>query len=205
MAQYTTTAKVKSYLGITASTWDTLLDSLITIASSMIDQFTGRQFYKTADTTKKYDGNNNVSLFIDDLLSSSPTVVVDDGTLGSDDFFLYPSNDTPKTEIQRAVDYSSDGYNTWPKGQQNVEITGDWGYCEDDEVPDDIDYACQELVADIFRNRRRGKTQSESVQGYNVNYGNIKKLPEVVRGILRKYEKVDVVVDDSANDTYEII
>lgn len=203
---YTTKANVKTYLGIptATTTWDTLIDSLISIASRMIDNFTNRRFHVTdSDETKYFDGNGEVSLFIDDLISVT-SIAIDNVTLEATDYHLLPYNSDPKTEIQRDDDSSSDGHITWPSGQKNITIVGKWGYCETEDRSADIEFACRELVSDIFRNRKMGKLQSESVQGYNYNYGSVKALPEVVQHILKKYKKAIIPQTDSAKETYII-
>ena len=51
---YITTAQLKSYMGITASTDDALLALCIDRAQSTIESYTNRKFEATADTTRKF-------------------------------------------------------------------------------------------------------------------------------------------------------
>ena len=76
----TTTAKVKTYLGISSSGDDTLIGDLIANAQSIIESHTGRVFDVSGDTTKKFDAKLDVDgrmLYFSDQLeiAAAPTTV----------------------------------------------------------------------------------------------------------------------------------
>lgn len=78
MADLTTVAAVKRYLGNATSNLDTLLGDLIPRNSRTIEKFTGRVFPAVTRTNKKLTGSGTVTLFLPD----SPVVEVAALTIG---------------------------------------------------------------------------------------------------------------------------
>ena len=77
---YTTTALLKSYMGITASTDDTLLSLCIDRAQSTIESYTNRVFEASADTTRKFTPTISTQW----LGSGVYGDLIDEYTLGTD-------------------------------------------------------------------------------------------------------------------------
>lgn len=85
---------------------------------------------------RKYDGNGETDLWIDELLAITAFSLLDGDTvytLTSADYLLHPANrwweHGPYTRLE--VDADSTQIGTWIKGQQNVQITGHWGLYEE--------------------------------------------------------------------------
>jgi len=130
MNAYCSIADLKTSLGITATTDDTVLRKMAEAASRMIDVYTGRRFY-VESATKYYDGAG-ARLWIDDLLAETTLKTDEDGdatyenTFTTSDYHLYPLNKYPKTYIELSSD--SD-YGSFGGGiKKAVEIAGTWGY-----------------------------------------------------------------------------
>jgi hypothetical protein len=130
MNSYCTIADIKTGLGLTTTTDDTILRKMCEGASRAIDKYTNRFFY-CLKATKFYDGS--VPLWIDDLLSidTNGLKIDDDGdqtyddTFASTDYHLYPLNTYPKTRIELAIEGDYTSFGITPKGCQ---IAGLWGY-----------------------------------------------------------------------------
>jgi hypothetical protein len=157
MADYTTTAEVKTYLRITSSADDTLIGTLVTRASALIDDACGRWF--TAQTaTRKYDAvGNHITgrlLLVDaDLLTVSTLTNGDGSNIATSDIILRPINWPPYFGI--ALKASSNlnwTYQTDPAGA--ISVTGTWGYAA--TPPAAIAQASVRLAAWLYRQRDTG-------------------------------------------------
>lgn len=130
MNLYNDLTAVKADLGITATTDDARLLTMLKAASRAIDNICKRHFY-TISETRFFDGA--VPLWIDDLLSinTSGLTTDEDGnatfenTFATTDYILYPLNEYPKIKIELSPDsdYGSFGY-----PQKGCSIAGLWGY-----------------------------------------------------------------------------
>lgn len=158
---YATLAEVKSYLGISDSLDDTLLENMTEAASRTIDRIANRRFYlDTNASARQYRVTNPLALFVDDIGSVTGLVVKTDpdgnGTYQTTltlntDYTLDPLNASavgrPWTQITRL------GYEEFPiplNYRPGVEVTARWGW---PTVPDDINQACLILVADLFKRK----------------------------------------------------
>jgi hypothetical protein len=131
---YANIADLKSSLGVTSTTDDTIMRKNIDAASRMIDRYCGRRFYVTSET-KYFDGRT--PLWIPDLLAVTTLKTDDDGdatfenTFATTDYLLYGPgeedalNRYPRIRIELSTD--SD-YGSFGAGKKSVEIVGTWGY-----------------------------------------------------------------------------
>jgi len=135
---YANLNELKSLLGITSSTDDTILLSTLERASKEIDSYTGRRFYSTSEV-KYFDGDN--TLWIPDLLSISASGLQIDElgvssfvALASTDYIEYGSgqedslNKLPITRLEISMNSDYGGFATGIK--KGVKISGNWGYGE---------------------------------------------------------------------------
>ena len=147
---YTTPADCKAYMGIIASTDDTLIGNLITRATAIINNYTGRVF--EAETATKYFDHDDVEgrelyLFGYDLLTIT-TLTNGDGTvIASANYRLEPRNETPKWIVRL------DENTTWEfdDSDSEISIAGTWGYSA--TVPADIAHASIRLVTFLYRQK----------------------------------------------------
>ena len=73
-------------------------------------------------------------------------------------------------------------------GIQNVNVTYDAGYTD---IPDDLQQAVVELVADRFRNKENQGVRSLAIGSYRVDYGD-EELPSEIKGVLDGYRRTRV-------------
>ena len=130
---------------------------------------TNRQLLADEDESAcLYDGNNKNSLLVDDFVSISKVEWKYQGGSDfqdiTDDTFSYPANRTPKYKIET----------TWafPRGRQNVRITGLRGYTTQDKLPMDLKLAATILVAGIinYSSNVSKEVKTESIGRYTVTY-----------------------------------
>lgn len=182
---YTTRQQIENYLLITIdSSFYAQIDDWIAQAEKYIDNETARNFIAdSVASAKLYDGNGSSSLLIDDAVSISE-VKIDDDVIPTDEYYLYPANETPKNEI------FLEGSRFY-RGNQNISISGKWGFSS--AVPEDITFAATVIVANIinFSNQSEGEVQSMAIGRYTVSFKDKEKIDDFnkVGDILAGYKK----------------
>lgn len=156
---YTTAADLKTYLGITASTDDTLLTALIARAQKAIDMRCARIFEASGDTTRYFDAVRDTDgyyLYFDEDICAITTITnnLDNGTGGvivtSSQYVTMPRNTTPyygvelKSSAGISWDYTSDS-------QSAISVAGRWAYST--SAPADIVMACTRWAAYMYRQK----------------------------------------------------
>ena len=152
---YATLAELKTYRGITSIDDDPLLTDLLTRAQRAIEQYTGREFETSADSTRYMDaigehiaGNTLHLGWFGDIYSITTVTNGDGNTIASTKYELYPKTLTDREPtIQRIVllasqstywDYTTDWENA-------ISIAGKWAYSA--TAPADIKQATIRLAA----------------------------------------------------------
>ena len=134
---YATLAEFKSAIGITDSTDDTPLQSVLDATDALIDNYTDRkQGFGTATETRYYNADTYQYVLVDDLVSVT-TLTTDDNADGTypttwvagTDYNLAPGNAAldgwPYTELDVSVTYPKN----FPKGvYRGVKVTGVFGW-----------------------------------------------------------------------------
>ena len=182
---YATAAELKSYLGISENTDDTLLAALLNRATAAIEQYTHRVF-SAAVGTRYYrsDAVDGDTLHLDGDLYSVTTLTNGEGDTITE-YWLLPRNEGPPyhaIKLKSGSDYS------WTFGTDGeVEVYGEWGFSSD--PPDDIVHACVRLAGYYYRQK--------DAQVFDVtaqpDAGIItipKGLPADVKMLLTPYRKV---------------
>lgn len=164
---YTTLNNQKTFLSITDSSDDTLLENLIESASRSIDRIANRRFYAdAAASARTYRAYSNIYTFVDDISSTSGLIVQtdDDGdgtfettlTINTD-FLVEPFTAITKGRpiTQLTVVNTSKSFPIFPGLFSNglrpgVQVTAKWGW---PSVPDDIEVATQILTADLYKRK----------------------------------------------------
>ena len=190
-----TTAIVKTYLGVSSSGDDDLLDDLVENAQKIIETFTGRVFDVSSATVKKFDAVANVDgrnlYFSEGLeLAAEPTSVTNgDGTalVADTDYIVTPTNSYPSYGLTMLQSSSN-----WWQGKSNgdmanaISINAKWGYSVSGSVPNDIVQAATRLSAFLYRQR---DTNSDADRPLIVDGVTIlpSSLPHDVERILMPY------------------
>ena len=159
-----TTADVKEYMGITSSSLDALIASLITRMEAFIKRYTGRVF-EAADYVEQYDadiGNGGILLLLQYPVISVTTlwddpnrVFGDDTIVGTSDYVVYSVEGSIRLDDTQATLYQNAqavgvGFQV---GLQSVKVSYRAGY-EDGAIPADLTQACIELVAYKLTSRK---------------------------------------------------
>jgi hypothetical protein len=178
MSELVTLKKVKSFLKITTTANDELLNSLIVQYSTLIESYCKRKFSK-AEYTETYDGTGSPRLFLKQYpIGSVSSLSVDEITCDSADYVIYADEG-----IIELVDGS-----LFTKDKLNVAITYEAGY---EEIPPDIELCCQKLVALAFK-----ETDSDRIGIASQSFGDqstsfvTSEFPEDIKKILNSYKKI---------------
>lgn len=179
---YTSQADIEDYLLIKIDpSFEPRVASWIKGVSRHIDRATNRTFGDSVEETRYFDGSGTATLLVDDLLSVEAVEI--DG-VEVEDYFLYPANRLPKTQLKL------DGA-LFSRGRQNVKVTADWGYS--DEVPEDIRFAATVFVAGIVNvgNTEDREVESESIGRFTVKYRTKKQMDDfrMAKETLSAYRK----------------
>ena len=197
---YTNKARVQNYLLININdSFASQITEWIAVSKEYIDNFCNRTFEQESATTKLYDGDGTRELLVDDLLTLTKIEILDrDGNVdytidGSTEYYLYPANTTPKTSI--TIEPTNADVSVFPKGKQNVRLTGTFGYSE--TVPEDIRFAATKLVAGIIQEGNYdvgSEIKSEKLGEYSITYQDVTKLAGQMKvdDILIKHRKMNV-------------
>lgn len=130
---YVSLDALKDELGLSAATTadDAKLGRYIARASAYAERVSGRVFYPVT-ATRKFDAPTKTkTLFLGDDLLSLTSLSDAQGAKAPGDFFLYPANRTPKTQVQLLPSNAAWYWADSP--QQAVSIVGEWGFCGDYE------------------------------------------------------------------------
>ena len=191
---YTDASTLKQYLGITSSTDDALLTSLIARAQSAIDTYTQRTFEASADTTKYFDAVrphvNGALLSWEtlglDLCAVTTVTNGDSTTVSSSNYVTEPRNTTPYHGLRlKANSGITWTYDTDWEGA--ISITGRWAYST--SAPDDIAHACIRLAAFYYKQKDAGTFDTVAVPEAGV-ITVPQGMPRDVQIILNPYRKL---------------
>jgi len=204
---YSDLTTLKSYLGISVSTYDFQLTAALNAASRSIDNFCQRRFWLDATAQPRtFVPMGLTHLEFDDDIGSLTDLVIKtdasgDGTFettwSAADYQLLPVNaayafpeSEPWTEV-RAVGTKTFPWlvNTWLTRLDRVQITAKWGW---PAVPDAVVQACLIKAARLFHR----KDSPQGIAGFG-DFGPVRisryEDADVV-GLLNPYRRVPVLV-----------
>lgn len=178
----TTTAKVKSYLEITDTSYDDEFDKIVSRASKFIQSQTHRQLVETT-YEETIDGEGVKELYLSEYpVISVSSIVVDDTTVydGSsqdgNDYYIYNDSGLIIRDI------------AWEEDYQNIVVTYDAGYAT---IPGDLEQACIELVAFKYHNKDYIGLKSHNLGGESVTF-DMKNIPSEIADTIYSYKKVNI-------------
>jgi hypothetical protein len=183
---YTTVAALREE-GVPDPPTDARLQTLIMVASRQIDQWTARWFEPRA-MVFHLDGTGTRSIHLEaPIISVSEVVIEDDTVLLLEDVTVYNRHITenltfpddrqnPRLEVYQNLRDElrfSLGLKVFPVGQQNIKVTGVFGYTDYDGSPNGstpvlIEQVCKMLVMRMLQPMYTADPTSEAVVGHRV-------------------------------------
>lgn len=195
---YLTAADLKTYLGISSSSEDSLLTTLIAQAQKYIEEQVERVFEASGDTTRYFDYDRCVledeqgrrlRLYLDgyDLCAITSVTNGDGTTVASSSYVTEPRNETPYQAL-RLKQSASVAWTYDDTPEDAISITGRWAYST--SAPTDVVMATRDLAVWLYR--RRGQ-EGASLDAPQVSPSGMMlfpaKLPETVKMVVAKYQK----------------
>lgn len=173
MAALTTVTAVKEYLGTKTAESDSLLSELVDRASAAIENFCQRSL-GLADREDICNGHGGTTM----LLKHSPVVAVSSVVIDGES--------VPATGFRLAG--RTLVLNGWrfTRGEANVQVNYRAGF---EQIPADVEQACIETAALMFRRRDHVDVSSKTLAGETVAYIAAELTPSA-RQILQNYRLV---------------
>lgn len=185
---YTTRADVKTFLGISDTSDDTLLDALIVTAQQMVDDYCGRTFEASADSTRYFDAvaptRVGRMLYLDRDLCQITSVVNGDGeTIGSGVYQTVPPD--PPYHALALLTSMGVSWEWVDEPERAIAVTGRWAYAV--AAPAPVVHATKEVVAWLYRSYDR---QARPGAGEQLPATSGGELPATVLALLAGYRRL---------------
>lgn len=177
-----TLAGTKTFLGITDSSRDAVLEILINTASDYIEKRTGRKFSETDYEQETYDGTGTDQI----QLKNYPVVAftkleVNNTSNNSDSWSEIPESeywvDTETGIITKTGAFVGSDFNSelaeslsdsiFNSGKNRYRATYSAGY---ESIPNDLKYACMSLVETLLYSSGGKAIKSETLGDHSVSY-----------------------------------
>lgn len=173
--QLTTTTKVKNYLGITVSTYDTLISSIIDGVSDQAESYCNRNF-NSATYTEYYDTElGDTKVFVKNYpVTSVTSLSYRSGTFGNPTWEAFNTNDyllSDNGKISLAL--------RLPESEKYIKVVYVGGYKIDfanetntalHTLPAGLTQIITEMVAETFNMRKVAGILSESTEGQSITF-----------------------------------
>ena len=182
---------LKAWLGISGTVDDTRLELAIEAASRAIDAETSRRFYAVSLTIYPIADLPDSVLLPEDLLTVTSIATDVTGTRvyetwGASDYEL-----EPEAAPYRAVWVAPGSSRFFPvHGRRRVRITGTWGYCAINAVPDAIERAALLLATRYFK---RKDAPFGVVGTPELGFMRVTARDPEIRALLNPYRRFEVV------------
>ena len=149
---YTGVSDIKSYLGISASTDDALIETLVSSAQSAVDAYFRRTFEASATGTRYFDAVADVrgrTLYLGEDLCSITSVTNGNGNLVTG-YVTEPRNSAPYYALTIKSNVAENWtYSSYPENA--ITIVGKWAYSA--TAPATIVHLTKWLAAAMYRGK----------------------------------------------------
>ena len=180
MADLTTLANAKQWLGITSSADDALLTRLISAASDYIQTWLNRTIASQAYSEVRDGPGGSRLMFSNYPVTAVASVKVDGITVPQSTTVLVPGWVSSGTSLAMRGGWA------FSSGLQNVEISYTAGFAI---VPNEIEQAAIELVGLRYKDKDRIGVTSKTLAGETISYSQ-KDFSDSVETTLKNYKKV---------------
>lgn len=204
----TTVSRQKSFLGITTTTHDTIIELLINAISTYIEKTTGRKFLRQTFTNEVYNGKDSKSLYLKNypLVDGSVTLQRrvsaknEDSweTIDTADYFV--ENETGRLVLTTVASFATAVTDVFESGIQNWRVTYTAGYYlpQDAEnwaeggstsLPTDLEMLIWEWVGLVFNKRKSKGVQRQKVRDIEVWFQSEIEQDPILKQLLSQYRR----------------
>lgn len=177
---------LKTFLGISGSGQDDLLNLLNEQASAMVEKKCMRTFEETTYTEEEYDGTGEKELILKQFPVTSTTTFkleVNNALDNTDDWEEIDTDDYWVDNDQGIVTKITE----FMCGKQRYRVTYSAGYAT---IPYDLQYVVMQLVS-LFLNKRRGAgLKSETLGDHTVTFEGMLSENDGLYKMLDSYRKI---------------
>jgi hypothetical protein len=194
---YAVRADLKTYLGVTLASDDTLLDDLLVGAQGYVEAYCRRTFEAAADSTRRFDAVANVNgfrLWLDHDLASITSITNGDSTVVAvAQYWVWPRNAVADSIPIAAIDLKPSAGIAWQyvtDSDSAIAIVGRWHH----PLHSSIRRAVIRLAAYLYRQKDNSGDLDRPLNlggGVTVLPG---KLPQDVADLLKPFVRHEVRV-----------
>ncbi len=186
-------AETKEFMGISGSSDDDLLTSLINYCFSALEDYLGRQIKSRTYTEERYDGDGTDTLIVYQYPITAISSIYDDPSLGfnsdtlidSDDYLIDDQDRYPGRIRLAGEDALSLSF---AKGKTNIKITYTAGYVT---IPNTLKFGLLTYITSAYNKRKGHGTVVQSLGGQSVTWERM-GIPREVKDIINDYKKFTV-------------
>lgn len=179
-----TLGNAKTFLGITNSDKDEVLEMLINQATDYLETKCGRRFASTTYTEQEYDGNGTVELKLQQFpVITFTTLQKNRATDNSDDWETVDTDDYWVENETGIITKTSKFY----KGKFNYRATYTAGYAT---IPYDLQYACLTIVSETLNRRSAMGIKAESLGDHSITFESLYQSNAVLKDIVSNYRDI---------------
>lgn len=179
-----TLGNAKTFLGITNSDKDEVLEMLINQATDYLETKCGRRFASTTYTEQEYDGNGTVEMKLQQFpVITFTTLQRNRATDNSDDWETVDTDDYWVENETGIITKTSKFY----KGKFNYRATYAAGYAT---IPYDLQYACLTIVSETLNRRSAMGIKSESLGDHSLTFESLYQSNAVLKDIVSNYRDI---------------
>lgn len=177
----TTVANVKSFLQISVTTYDTLLELLVNSVSEWIENECGRVFKDSASNiVELHDGEGSMIFPRQWPINSIASIESRSGSLGAPTWTAYTTNDYTYDSRAGIIYFATPVF----CDKQNIRLTYQGGFLT---IPSDLELACIKMTSKEFDKRKSQGVPQEGVGGGSVTW-NENVDPSAIK-IIQKYRR----------------
>lgn len=197
----TTLARLKSFLGISGSTKDTVLTLIIIAVSAWVERYCRRSFKQAAVSNEEYDGSGTSKL----LLNQYPVIEGETFTLQRRDSNKDDGSWQTIDSENYIVKYDSGIIEflagEFSKGRANFRVSYTAGYYlpsasefdddtdDDQDLPADLELQVMKLCSAQYNNRKNANVKSSRVRDVSITYMTESEKDTEMKKILNFYKK----------------
>lgn len=193
----TTTAKVKTYLGISSSDYDTVIDAAVSYATDVIEGYCGnRRFKRTTYANEVYDADGQRDLLLKQWPASAVTAVeYRAGSVSSPSWTAFSADEYLTYLESGIVSFLA----PLPRVRQGVRVSYSAGFLIDftqentsasHNLPFDLCLVATELAAKLYEGRKALGVTTMATEGQSVTFADAQSaLTPSHKTILKRYQR----------------
>jgi len=178
----TTLSDVKNYLGITVTTYDSLLTSLIGSVSAWIEGYLDRKI-AAVDLTETVDGGKRSIALSNFPINSVASIQYNQGTQHTPSMVTISPDDYTILYDFGIIEHVG----IFPGGRRNITVTYNSGF---ETIPADLELVAKTLVAKLFGQRKAQGKKMEIFGSARIEWTN--EITVEQKAVLDNYGKIHV-------------